>query len=64
LTSRGLVSVHLEAAGLDVRDVSEVFSYFADRSLVQRHHGSPPKVFHIEAVKDGERFEHERSRLR
>ena len=66
LTSRGLVSVHLEAAGLDVKDCSPEWSYFkngTDGSLIQEWHGEPPKVFHVEGIKQPN-FEHERSRLR
>ena len=51
LTSRDLVRAHMEIAGLDVRDVSEVYSYFKDDSLIQRWHGSAPKCFWVEGIK-------------
>jgi hypothetical protein len=51
LTSRDLVRAHMEIVGLDVRDVSEVYSYFKDDSLKQRWHGSSPKVFFVEGIK-------------
>ena len=54
LTSRSLVSVHLEVAGLRAVDVSPDWSFFksgTDGSLIQTLHGAPPKVFHIEGIK-------------
>lgn len=42
---------YLEEAGFTVYDVSPTKTYFQDNSLIQRFHGEPPKVFHLEAKK-------------
>lgn len=52
LTSAKLVAKHLRAAGLRVPRLKDPLdTRFADGSLVQQWHGSPPKVFHVEGVK-------------
>lgn len=51
LTSRALVRGYLEIAGFEVHDVAPDFSHFRDGSLIQRWHGEPPKVFHVEGIK-------------
>ena len=51
LTSADLVILHATAAGLRADRVKPDESWFADLSLVQRWHGEPPKVFHVEALK-------------
>jgi len=51
LTTPALVRRHMEAVGLQVRDVAPNETRYRDDSLIQRLHGEPPKVFHIEGVK-------------
>lgn len=52
LTSLALVSTHLRLAGLEVCYLDRPSeTNFRDGSLVQEHHGKPPKVFHVEGVK-------------
>ena len=52
LTSVGLVMTHMELAGLKrVSPVPPWHSGFRDESLIQQHHGKPPKIFHVEGVK-------------
>lgn len=51
LTTAGLVRGYMEIAGLVIHDVAPNFSHFRDASLIQNHHGIPPKVFHVEGVK-------------
>lgn len=50
LTSFSLVFAAMHDAGLQPARVAENVSLF-DKSLCQRFHGAPPKVFHIEGVK-------------
>lgn len=65
LTSRSQIRAYMELAGLDVHDVGPGFSHFADASLIQNHHGAPPKVFHVEGVKpDRVARDDQRDRLR
>lgn len=42
---------HAEAAGLTAAKVTPRRTAFRDKSLIQEHHGKPPTVFHVEAVK-------------
>lgn len=51
LTTRGLVRGYLELCGLTVEDVRSDWSHFRDDTLIQRWHGDPPKVFHVEGIK-------------
>lgn len=51
LTSPLLVLDHLRDAGLGATEVSADVSFFSDYSLIQRWHGDPPKVFHVEGFK-------------
>lgn len=51
MTSRSLVRGHLDLSGLTVEDVRSDWSHFRDDSLIQRWHGEPPKVFHVEGIK-------------
>lgn len=41
----------LEQAGFEVHDVKPDETTYVDDSLIQAFHGTPPKVFHIEATK-------------
>lgn len=50
-TTAELVLEHLAAAGLDAHIVDPWETYFSDRTLIQENYGSPPDVFHVEAVK-------------
>lgn len=51
LTSAQLVVLQMGVAGFQAVRVAEDESQFVDDSLIQRWHGSPPKVFHAEGVK-------------
>jgi hypothetical protein len=51
LTSEKLVATHLRKAKLIVQKVDADTTMFTDRSLIQAHHGAPPKVFFIEGRK-------------
>lgn len=52
LTSAELVIAHMDAAGFEyVARIASGFSRFRDGSLIQRWHGEPPKVFHVEGTK-------------
>lgn len=52
LTSADLVITHMEVAGFKrAAKVPPWSTGYRDGSLVQQHHGKPPKVFHVEAVK-------------
>lgn len=51
LTYPLLVIDHLEQAGLHAGSVRENETFFKDSSLIQQHHGHPPKVFHCEGVR-------------
>ena len=51
LTSSVLVRVYLESAGLHGHTCAPWFTHFKDGSLIQRWHGEPPKVFHVEGIK-------------
>lgn len=50
-TSAERVLRHLAAVGLDGRVVEPDETSFADRTPIQQNYGSPPDVFHVEAVK-------------
>lgn len=50
LTSFNLVAFHMTAAGLEPFWMDPYHSSFDD-SLLQNHHGAPPKVFFIEGIK-------------
>ncbi len=50
-TSAKLVATHLRKAKLIVQKVDADTTFFSDRSLLQAHHGMPPKVFFIEGRK-------------
>lgn len=43
----------LEKVGFTVYDVGPEETQYKDNSLIQQFHGTPPRVFHIEAVKPG-----------
>lgn len=52
MTSAELVVTHMEVAGFKrVAKVAPWWTGYRDDSLVQQHHGKPPKVFHVEGVK-------------
>jgi hypothetical protein len=51
LTSASRVAEHMLLAGLWASTWPSMLSQFRDGSLIQNHHGTPPKVFHIEGVK-------------
>lgn len=51
LTTVALVRRHLVQAGLAAIHVDGVTTAFRDRRIIQRLHGNPPDVFHIEGVK-------------
>jgi LmbE family N-acetylglucosaminyl deacetylase len=50
-TSSAFLLRHLERAGLEARVVEPDETAFVDRSAIQQNYGSPPDVFHVEAVK-------------
>lgn len=51
LTDAAMVRKHLEAAGFAVHDVTATETHFADGSLMQAQHGTPPDVFFLEGVR-------------
>lgn len=51
LTTPGLVVENLEQAGFVAAEIAPDKTRFRDRSLIQRHHGDPPKVFFVEGVR-------------
>lgn len=51
LTSPNMLIEHMAAAGLTARVVTPDETMFRDESLIQRLHGPPPKVTHVEGVK-------------
>lgn len=51
LTSVDLVRKHLKLAGLKTRVRDATSTGFTDDSLLQAHHGAPPKVFFVEGTK-------------
>lgn len=53
LTTRANVAEFLTRAGLLPLEVDPDTSWFKDRTLIQRWHGDPPKVFFIEGRKRG-----------
>lgn len=51
LTSPRMLCDFLNAAGFSALSVDPEVSFFADGSLIQNGHGRPPKVFHVEGVR-------------
>lgn len=51
LTSHGRVALYMRSAGLQPVWMPPDSSVFRDESLIQRFHGAPPKVFHVEGMK-------------
>lgn len=51
LTTSALVVEHLETAGFVAAEIEPGRTRYRDRSLIQRWHGDPPKVFFVEGVR-------------
>ena len=51
VTGPKMMRVELKKAGFEVHDVGPDETLWADKSLIQRFHGDPPRVFHMEGVK-------------
>lgn len=51
ITGPSMMRKELEKFKFTIYDIEENKSFFIDNSLIQQFHGTPPRVFHIESIK-------------